>query len=69
MLPLHIPQPERMIGIVYRRQSAMDPVNRKFFGHLRSNLENLSRIVARLDASIKWQHGPFMHERGNMLDA
>ncbi len=61
LLPLSIPQPERMIGIVYRRQSASDPVNRKFFGHIRSNLENLNRVVARRDATIPWQHGPFMH--------
>jgi len=69
VLPLNIPQPERMIGIVYRRQSAIVPLNRKFVGHLRTNLENLSRIVARLEASMKWHHGPFMHERGNMLEA
>lgn len=68
ILPLNIPQPERMIGLVYRRRSAMDPVNRKFIGHLRANLENLSRVVARQEASIKWQHGPFMHERGHMLE-
>jgi DNA-binding transcriptional LysR family regulator len=61
ILPLSIPQPERMIGIVYRRQSASDPVNRKFFGHIRSNLENLSRVVARRETTIPWQHGPFMH--------
>jgi DNA-binding transcriptional LysR family regulator len=61
ILPLNIPQPERMIGIVYRRQSDTDPVNRKFFTHLRANLTNLSRLVARHEASIKWQSGPFMH--------
>jgi len=61
ILPLSIPQPERMIGIVYRKQSASDPVNRKFFSHIRSNLENLSRVVARRDQSVQWQHGPFMH--------
>lgn len=64
VLPLSIPQPERMIGIVYRRQSARDPVNRKFFSHIRSNLENLSRVVARHDATIAWEHGPFMHTLG-----
>ncbi len=68
VLPLNIPQPERMIGMVYRRRSAMDPVNRKFITHLRANLENLSRVVARHEALIKWQYGPFMHERGNMLE-
>jgi len=61
ILPLSIPQPERMIGIVYRRQSASNPVNRKFFAHIRTNLENLSRVVAKKDALIPWQHGPFMH--------
>jgi DNA-binding transcriptional LysR family regulator len=61
-LPLGIPQPERRIGMMYRRQAAADPVNRKFFGHMRSNLENLSRIVARQDAATNWQHGPFMHD-------
>ena len=59
-LPLNIPQPERMIGIVHRRLSASDPVNRKFFGHLRSNMENLSRVVAKRDAATPWQTGPFM---------
>ncbi len=68
ILPLNIPQPERMIGMVYRRRSAMDPVNRKFISHLRANLENLSRVVSRHEASIKWHHGPFMHERGHMLE-
>jgi DNA-binding transcriptional LysR family regulator len=63
MLPLNIPQPERMISIVYRRESEMDPLKRKFFSHLRANLNNLSRVVARHDASIKWEHGPFMHFR------
>ncbi len=63
VLPLNIPQPERMIGLVYRRQSDMDPVNRKFFTHLRANLNNLARVVARHEASIKWEHGPFMHLR------
>jgi DNA-binding transcriptional LysR family regulator len=61
ILPLNIPQPERMIGIVYRRQSDTDPVNRKFFTHLRANLINLARVVARRDASIPWEYGPFMH--------
>jgi len=59
-LPLNIPQPDRMIGIVYRRLSASDPVNRKFFGHLRSNMENLSRVVAKRDGATPWQTGPFM---------
>lgn len=59
-LPLSIPQPDRMIGIVYRRLSASDPVNRKFFGHLRSNMENLNRVVAKRDAATNWQTGPFM---------
>jgi hypothetical protein len=59
-LPLGIPQPERMIGIVYRRSSANDPVNRKYFGHLRANMQNLSRVVAKRDAAIAWQVGPFM---------
>jgi DNA-binding transcriptional LysR family regulator len=68
VLPLNIPQPERMIGMIYRRQSAMNPVNRKFISHLRANLENLSRVVARHEASIKWQHGPFMHDLGNLLE-
>jgi DNA-binding transcriptional LysR family regulator len=63
VLPLNIPQPERMIGLVYRRQSDMDPVNRKFFTHLRANLNNLARVVARHEASIKWEHGPFLHLR------
>lgn len=58
-LPLDIPQPERMIGVIYRRISANDPVNRKFFGHLRSNLKNLSRIVAKRDAAATWRRGPF----------
>ena len=58
-LPLDIPQPERMIGVIYRRFSANDPVNRKFFGHLHSNMKNLSRIVAKRDASATWQRGPF----------
>ena len=61
ILPLNIPQPERMIGLVYRRQSDIDPVNRKFFTHLRANLINLARVVARHEASIKWEYGPFMH--------
>jgi DNA-binding transcriptional LysR family regulator len=61
ILPLNIPQPERMIGIVYRRQSDTDPVNRKFFTHLRANLINLARVVAKRDASIPWEYGPFMH--------
>jgi DNA-binding transcriptional LysR family regulator len=61
VLPLNIPQPERMIGLVYRRQSDMDPVNRKFFTHLRANLINLARVVARHEASIKWERGPFLH--------
>ncbi len=61
VLPLNIPQPERMIGLVYRRQSDMDPVNRKFFTHLRANLTNLARVVARHEASIKWERGPFLH--------
>ena len=68
ILPLNIPQPERMIGMIYRRQSAIDPVNRKFITHLRANLENLSRVVARHEASVKWQFGPFMHDRGNLLE-
>jgi DNA-binding transcriptional LysR family regulator len=67
-LPLIIPQPERMIGVIYRRQSAADPVMRKFSSHLRANLENLKRIMTRHEASITWQYGPFMHERGNMLE-
>jgi DNA-binding transcriptional LysR family regulator len=58
-LPLDIPQPQRMIGLIYRRLSANDPVNRKFFGHLRSNMGNLSRIVAKRDASATWGKGPF----------
>ena len=69
VLPLSIPQPERMIGLVYRRRSAADPVNRKFIGHMRANLLNLNRLVTRLDAAVGWQHGPFMHERGNMPEA
>jgi DNA-binding transcriptional LysR family regulator len=68
LLPLNIPQPERMIGIVYRRQSDMDPVNRKFFTHLRANLSNLSHVMARHEASIKWHHGPFMHDRGGPVE-
>jgi DNA-binding transcriptional LysR family regulator len=59
-LPLGIPQPERMIGVIYRRSSANDPVNRKFFGHVRANMQNLSRVVAKRDAAIAWQVGPFM---------
>jgi hypothetical protein len=50
-----------MIGLVYRRRSDMDPVNRKFFTHLRANLINLARVVARHEASIKWERGPFLH--------
>jgi DNA-binding transcriptional LysR family regulator len=68
-LPLHIPQPERMIGIAYRRQSAASPVNRKFISHLKTNLENLRHVLARHDSSVQWQHGPFMNERGNLLEA
>ena len=68
VLPLIIPQPERMIGIIYRRQSAMNPVNRKFFVHLRANLLNLSQVVARTKTTIKWQHGPFMHQGEQTLD-
>jgi DNA-binding transcriptional LysR family regulator len=68
-LPLSIPQPERMIGIIYRRHSAAEPVLRKFISHLRANLENLRRVMARHEASIQWQHGPFMHERGNLMDS
>jgi DNA-binding transcriptional LysR family regulator len=67
-LPLHIPQPERMIGIIYRKRSAADTANRKFIGHLRANLENLSRVVARFEAAIKWQYGPFLHERGLLAE-
>jgi len=59
-LPLSIPQPERMIGVAYRRSSERDPVNRKFLGHIRSNMSNLSRLVAKRDASVSWQAGPFM---------
>ena len=58
-LPLDIPQPERMIGVIYRRFSANDPVNRKFFGHLHANMKNLSRIVAKRDAAATWRRGPF----------
>jgi DNA-binding transcriptional LysR family regulator len=68
-LPLHIPQPERMIGIAYRRQSAANPVNRKFISHLKANLENLRHVLTRHDSSVQWQHGPFLHERGNLLES
>jgi DNA-binding transcriptional LysR family regulator len=68
-LPLHIPQPERMIGIAYRRQSAANPVNRKFISHLKSNLENLRHVLVRHERSVHWQHGPFMHEKSNLLEA
>ena len=59
-LPLNIPQPERMIGVAYRKSADRDPVNRKFLGHIRSNMSNLSRLVARRDATVAWQPGPFM---------
>lgn len=59
-LPLGIPQPERMIGVAYRQSSERDPVNRKFLGHIRSNMTNLSRLVAKRDAAMSWQAGPFM---------
>jgi hypothetical protein len=68
-LPLHIPQPERMIGIAYRRQSAANPVNRKFISHVKTNLDNLRHILARNDASVQWQHGPFMHDRNNLIES
>jgi DNA-binding transcriptional LysR family regulator len=67
-LPLIIPQPERMIGMIYRRQLAVDPVMRNFTAHLRANLENLKRVMGRHEASINWQYGPFMRDRGNMLE-
>jgi DNA-binding transcriptional LysR family regulator len=59
-LPLSIPQPERMLGVAYRQSSERDPVNRKFLGHIRSNMSNLSRLVAKRDAAVSWQAGPFM---------
>jgi DNA-binding transcriptional LysR family regulator len=59
-LPLSIPQPERMIGVAYRRSSERDPVNRGFLGHIRANMTNLSRLVAKRDAAVSWQPGPFM---------
>jgi DNA-binding transcriptional LysR family regulator len=68
-LPLQIPQPERMIGIAYRRQSAANPVNRKFISHVKTNLDNLRHILARNDATVKWQHGPFMHNPSNLLES
>lgn len=69
VLPLIIPQPERMIGIIYRKKSSADPVNRKFIGHLRANLANTGRLVANFESAIKWQHGPFMHERSALAEA
>lgn len=68
-LPLHIPQPERMIGIAYRRQSGASPVNRKFITHLKTNLEHLRHVLSRQDASVQWQYGPFMHDQGNLIEA
>jgi DNA-binding transcriptional LysR family regulator len=59
-LPLDIPQPERVIGVAYRRHSEIDPVNRKFIGYLCSNLKNFARVVARRDAATEWRRGPFM---------
>ena len=59
-LPLGIPQPERMIGVAYRQSAEREPVNRKFLGHIRNNMNNLSRLVAKRDALIPWQAGPFM---------
>ncbi len=64
VLPLGIPQPERMIGVMYRKQAGFDPVNRKFLGHLGTNLGNMRRVIERYDRSIEWQPGPFLHDRG-----
>ena len=69
VLPLNIPQPERMIGIIYRKKSSADPVTRKFIGHLRANLGNTGRVVANFESSIKWQRGPFLHERSVLAEA
>jgi hypothetical protein len=49
-----------MIGVAYRQSSEREPVNRKFLGHIRSNMSNLSRLVAKRDAAVAWQAGPFM---------
>jgi DNA-binding transcriptional LysR family regulator len=63
MLPINIPQPERRIGVFHRRLAETDPVQRKFLGHLRSNLNNLNRILTRDNTQTKWESGPFANSK------
>lgn len=63
IIPLDIPQPERVLGILTRKKPYSNPAGRKFVGHLRRESAELRRVTEKYDRSISWVPGPFMAER------
>lgn len=61
VLPLDIPQPERMIGIVSKRSDRMNPASAKFSKYVAVELAKFNTLIARYEKTINWGR-PFMAE-------
>jgi DNA-binding transcriptional LysR family regulator len=62
VLPLDIPQPERMIGIVSKRSDRMNPACAKFSKFISVELAKFNTVIGRYEKTINWGRGPFMAE-------
>ncbi len=62
VLPLDIPQPERMIGIVSKRSDRMNPACAKFSNFVSVELAKFNTVIGRYEKTINWGRGPFMAE-------
>jgi len=63
IIPLDIPQPERVLGVMTRKKPYSNPAGRKFLGHMRREFAELRRAVEKHEKTIQWVQGPFMGER------
>lgn len=63
VIPLDIPQPERVLGVMTRKKPYSNPAGRKFLGHMRREFAELRRAVEKHEKMIQWVQGPFMGER------
>lgn len=69
IIPLDIPQPERMLGVMTRKKPYSNPASRKFLGHMRREFTELRRTVEKHEKTIQWVQGPFMGERERLSPA
>jgi DNA-binding transcriptional LysR family regulator len=64
IVPIEIPQPERTLGIITRRnRTYSNPACRKFQHHVVGEFADLRKMIERHESSIHWGQGPFLPER------